>query len=980
MNIKSIIRTFSHRVSKTLGVIVLTMTAQTVWAQTTENLGGHTYTIGTDNDGSYYVVDNKEDLDALATYVNAGNNCVDKRFKMTSNITYNHTTDWDDNTSTENNYTAIGTITNSFQGTFDGDNKTISGIRIKSTNQCQGLFGAIDGTAVVKNVTLTDARIAGANYTGSIVGYTHPNALVANSTTVTNCHICADVAIVASNQYYGGIVGYNNRSIVSDCTSAVRIIIAEGKTPSFLGGIVGCNASTIATINATLTDNLVVGAVIPAAKYNLHAAIAVDDKTNSRYHVHYERNYYYGCTIGDTFNVLNKGIATFGNSSSTSVSDVNTTDNPDGAVGKSVYTLTLADGITAVTTLAFTVSGTPYYLAGTTITLSGKQSTPEPPVGSIYGDGYTVTKDGTSPVETVEVTETSGVYTFQMPASNVTVNSTWTAIPWDGMGTVGNPYIIQYASQLDLLAQRVNSGTDYSDTYFKLANDITYTHTTAWNDAMSSENNYTSIGCFFDSGYRYFRGNFDGNNKIVSGIRIYQGSEYNQGLFGAICTGAEVKDVTLTDARIIGKGGTGCIVGYNTGCTVSGCHVAADVNLHVVQSNAQSFGGIVGNNVNGIVSGCTSAVKITAKSGISNMSRFGGIVGINGVNGKVEDSRAIGVILPAVNYAGAIVGRDDNNNTTLSGNTYHSCLVGTNAFNIGAGDRDDVSGDMTGATLDNTALYLDDYMDASALIAAYADPASHTAYNGVAPNVSNLTATLSRTFPAGKKQTVCLPFPPTALYDLGTVWEFTGISADGKAVMTQRIESIDGDLTANTPYIFEATNEVKNPTFSGVEVSNDDDPKTTDATAGFTFHGTYEQKHWLATSDEVTQGTIYGFMAEDNDGQTTGQFVRARRETYLRPFSCYLEYDGELTGTQTATARRMTRADIETLPDVIDIVWQPAGSTTGISDASHLMDNGQWIMDNKAGAGWYSLDGRRLNGRPTAKGIYVRGGKKFIIK
>ena len=29
---------------------------------------------------------------------------------------------------------------------------------------------------------------------------------------------------------------------------------------------------------------------------------------------------------------------------------------------------------------------------------------------------------------------------------------------------------------------------------------------------------------------------------------------------------------------------------------------------------------------------------------------------------------------------------------------------------------------------------------------------------------------------------------------------------------------------------------------------------------------------------------------------------------------------------------------------------------------------------------WYSLDGRRLNGKPTAKGVYVNDGKKYIIK
>ena len=29
---------------------------------------------------------------------------------------------------------------------------------------------------------------------------------------------------------------------------------------------------------------------------------------------------------------------------------------------------------------------------------------------------------------------------------------------------------------------------------------------------------------------------------------------------------------------------------------------------------------------------------------------------------------------------------------------------------------------------------------------------------------------------------------------------------------------------------------------------------------------------------------------------------------------------------------------------------------------------------------WYTLDGRRLNGKPTAKGVYISNGKKKIIR
>jgi hypothetical protein len=41
--------------------------------------------------------------------------------------------------------------------------------------------------------------------------------------------------------------------------------------------------------------------------------------------------------------------------------------------------------------------------------------------------------------------------------------------------------------------------------------------------------------------------------------------------------------------------------------------------------------------------------------------------------------------------------------------------------------------------------------------------------------------------------------------------------------------------------------------------------------------------------------------------------------------------------------------------------------------------NSQFIVHSEAGA-WYSLDGRKLQGKPTQKGVYINGGKKVVIK
>ena len=53
------------------------------------------------------------------------------------------------------------------------------------------------------------------------------------------------------------------------------------------------------------------------------------------------------------------------------------------------------------------------------------------------------------------------------------------------------------------------------------------------------------------------------------------------------------------------------------------------------------------------------------------------------------------------------------------------------------------------------------------------------------------------------------------------------------------------------------------------------------------------------------------------------------------------------------------------------------GDGTTAIDAERLIDNGQLIMDNSC---WYDLSGRRLNAKPTAKGLYIVNGRKVVIK
>ena len=268
-----------------------------------------------------------------------------------------------------------------------------------------------------------------------------------------------------------------------------------------------------------------------------------------------------------------------------------------------------------------------------------------------------------------------------------------------GTGTEGDPYKIATTADLDALAADVNSGTRYSGTYFKLTADITYAHTTAWDDVTSDENNYTPIGNKlgnFTSQHFPFSGTFDGDGHTVSGIRIYRsGNAWTDaylGLFGYVLNGT-VKNVTVADARITGEQDCGGIVGYvdaeNGGTsTVENCHALGDVAIHAVVDYAAKHGGIAGASMGTTISGCTSAVTLTIADGLTDCDAFGGIVG--GFTGStMRNCLAIGVSIPVKPEgccSGALTGENDKG--SFDHNSYANCNVGGATTNIGGPSGD----------------------------------------------------------------------------------------------------------------------------------------------------------------------------------------------------------------------------------------------------------------------------------------------------
>ena len=182
-------------------------------------------------------------------------------------------------------------------------------------------------------------------------------------------------------------------------------------------------------------------------------------------------------------------------------------------------------------------------------------------------------------------------------------------------GNSKDPYMIYNKDQLLLLAHRVNGTNgetvnDYSGKNFKLGADITFDP----NDLTLDEgqSNYEAIGGYYNSTYRFFYGNFDGDGHTVSGIRIRKdgtGSAYNyQGLFGRIGSGANIYDVHLTDARITGCQNVGGIAGYTFGGYIMRCSVT---DSYITATSNSNYGTICGSTIitdrlsNNYYHGCT---------------------------------------------------------------------------------------------------------------------------------------------------------------------------------------------------------------------------------------------------------------------------------------------------------------------------------------------------------------------------------------
>lgn len=201
-----------------------------------------------------YQIGTAAELAWFADAVNKGNTTISG--KLTANINLNGKT-----------WTAIGTESNKFAGTLDGDEAhhyTVSGLK-----GSKGLFDYVDSTGKVKNLSV-DAVLTANGVVGGIVDF--------NDGTVENCLFSGSVTNSSSWGAAGGIVGKSEgeNSVVRNCvnTGSIKNTTASYGSTLSVGGIVGytygkvenCYSTGEVYADPAKTTNKAIGGIAGAVK------------------------------------------------------------------------------------------------------------------------------------------------------------------------------------------------------------------------------------------------------------------------------------------------------------------------------------------------------------------------------------------------------------------------------------------------------------------------------------------------------------------------------------------------------------------------------------------------------------------------------------------------------------------------------------------------------------------------------------------
>ena len=201
---------------------------------------------------------------------------------------------------------------------------------------------------------------------------------------------------------------------------------------------------------------------------------------------------------------------------------------------------------------------------------------------------------------------------------------------------------------------------------------------------------------------------------------------------------------------------------------------------------------------------------------------------------------------------------------------------------------------------------------------------------------------LDRVFSKGEMTTVYLPFAIDyqSAAEFGRFFTFSGIE-NGQV----KTDEVTTDLQANTPYLFQAKDDGVQIVMKAVRVSMPAENAGAPARRAAAEDGLYGCYDHQTAGD----GTLYRLVA----GETAGdiRFVRMTGSDSVPPFQAYLKLSGQEADSFGVTDN---------------------SQTTGITSVG--------VDSEQQGGVWHTTSGVRLQQKPAAKGVYIRNGKKIVVK
>ena len=495
---------------------------------------------GTGTESDPYQISNGAELAYLAEKVNGGESYSGNYFKLTSDIRLN-ADDVPTAGDSLNSWTSIGNaMRKKFQGTFDGDGHTISGLYINNAVQNQGLFGYVGRGGVVQNLVVAGRVTAtGQNYVGGIVARL-------NGGTVQNCGFYG--AVTAGTSYTGGVVGSG---------SATNCWYYRTDDGASVLGVYGARSGT-------------------NCYHNVH------DNSKGAY---YEDKAFGDGTVADLLNpyAYENGLPLWKVGSSYLIIDTTLKYDALVKLATGVKNSTVAGKVGFGSSLVqskLTNSGDALMLVAAEGTGDVRYTVKNP-----QGDGVTITEADLVPtstpytVKTEDVDENGIITLYYGTEDEFTADLTESG--WYYNNTTGS-YKIQTPEELRFLATLVNDKhIDFSGKTITLNADID----------LSGIKDWAPIGKDAD---HPFKGTFNGNEKVISGMTV-AGDYANAGLFGVV-DGGTIQNVTVKDGKVTSAAAganVGGIVGWLKSGGVYSCACTAEVS-----GSGQNavIGGLVGKN------------------------------------------------------------------------------------------------------------------------------------------------------------------------------------------------------------------------------------------------------------------------------------------------------------------------------------------------------------------------------------------------